>query len=249
MVKKLDPGSQTDGAEDHLRGDLEHNLVVIDNVGGEEVETRLFGNACPGGQHDLVQVLAEDFGHRRASDLADLLELEEQRRFQDTDADKQPDEDQQSAQKEGNAPAPGEERIVPELPLHKFDRARRTQQSQRHAGLGPAGIEAALTTVAVFQRQQDRSAPFTADAHTLENAQEYQDQGRGHADLIVGGQYSNQERAHTHEKECGHQSRFAPDAISQVAEERPSNGPGDEPERKRPEGEEPPEERIVRGKE
>src|SRR5436190_12426067 len=117
----------------------------------------------------------DDFEDRRALDLAFRDELGEDRRLQDAQPDIETHADQEQAQEERYAPAPGEELLARHLAEGEH-REIGEEKPARHAKLRPGGDEAArMVGARPFHRHQHRAAPFAADAYTLDEAQDGQD--------------------------------------------------------------------------
>lgn len=149
-----------------------------------------------------------------------LFGLFEDRAFEDGQADEQADAKQQHAEQEGDAPAPAQKGGL----LHRGGEVEDTvgeQQADRHAGLHPAGMEAAPALVAVFDRHQHRAAPLAADAEAPGETQQHQQHGQGcrHADLLIGRQQADEHGGHAHEHEGGDQHGLATDLVAIVPED------------------------------
>ena len=101
----------------------------------------------------------------------------------------------------------------------------------------------------MFDRHQHRAAPFAAHTEALADAQYQQQDRRPDADLVVGRQQADQERADSHDQQREDQHLFAPEAIAEVAEDDPRDRTRDEANQRRPEREHGADQRIERGEE
>ena len=118
------------------------------------------------------------FGWRRSTSSAgarstrfSATQLGEGRRLEDAEADPQAHGDQEDAQEEGDAPAPGQELVARERAEGEHGEVGE-EQAGRDAELGPGGDEAAVPVLArPLHREQDRAAPLPADADALDEAQ------------------------------------------------------------------------------
>ena len=79
-----------------------------------------------------------------------------------------------------------------------------------------------------FHRQQYRAAPFAADAHSLDEADDGQDDGAPDADLVVGRDEADGEGCQAGQQKGRDQRLLAADAIAVVAEDHRSDRAGDE---------------------
>ena len=170
---------------------------------------------------------AEQFDHRHRDDFLGFLDAAEGRRLHDLEPDIETDRDQDGADQEGDAPAPGEEVRVAQK-RQNVDHARAQQQTGGNADLRPASVKAAVAARRMLDRQQHCPAPFAADADALEDAQHQQQDRRPDADRGVGRQQADQERRDAHDQHGHDQHRLATDAIAIVAEYDAANRAGDE---------------------
>src|SRR5258708_16253296 len=126
----------------------------------------------------------DDFEDRRALDLAFRDELGEDRRLQNAQPDIEADADQDEAQEERHAPAPGEELLARHLAEGEH-REIGEEEPAGHAELRPGGDEAArMVGARPFHRHQNRTAPFAADPHAPDEAQDREDDGAPDADAL-----------------------------------------------------------------
>ncbi len=79
-----------------------------------------------------------------------------------------------------------------------------------------------------FHRKQYRAAPLAADAHTLDEADDGQDDGTPDADLLIGGNEADRRSGKPGQQQGGDQRRLAADAVAIVAEDRGADRPRDE---------------------
>jgi len=95
---------------------------------------------------------------------------------------------QRQRQQEGDAPAPLDERIGRNRRAHDQHDEVGQHHAGRHAHLGEAAVEAAAVFRRVLDGEQRCAAPLAADREALGEPQHDQQQGRGHANRLVGGQ-------------------------------------------------------------
>ena len=95
-----------------------------------------------------------------------------------------------------------------------------------------------------FHRQEDRAAPFAADADSLDEADDRQDDGAPDADGLVGRDKSYGEGGEAGDQQGCDQGRLASDAVAVVAEDRSADRAGDEADRIDREGFEDADQRI-----
>ena len=160
-----------------------------------------------------------------------------------------PNSEQQDADEEGAAPAPGEERLVRQQARQQRDRAGAETQAEREADLREAGVEAAAIVRRVFEGHQHRAAPLAAHGEALHQAQHHQQQRRGDADLGVGRHQADQERYSPHHRQGQNEQRLAADAVAEMAEEGAADRAGDEAHRERRIGQQQRYQRVAGGKE
>ena len=126
----------------------------------------------------------EDLGDRHAGDPLARLQAAERRRLQQAKANEQADTNQQDADQEGQAPAPGEE-----VPLrHLRDQgeyADGTDVAERVAHLHHGAQQAPAARRRVLDHHQHRAAPLAAQADALQEAQCHQQHWGGQTDLRV----------------------------------------------------------------
>src|SRR5262249_2577221 len=105
-------GGCKDGGEQEVTRDGQAADPVGEDEGSEDVERRLFTHAGEGGKYDLLRVALDHFQYRRALDLALGQQFGEDRRLENAEPDIKPDPDEDEAQEERYAPAPGEELLA-----------------------------------------------------------------------------------------------------------------------------------------
>src|SRR6516162_9866896 len=82
-----------------------------------------------------------------------------------------------------------------------------------------------------LHRQQHRATPFAADANTLDEADDRQDDRTPDSDRLIGGDEANRRSGKTGQKQGGYERGLAADAVAKVAEDRRTNRPCDETDR------------------
>src|SRR5262245_28602556 len=112
-----------------------------------------------------------------ASDLPSLFGLAEGGRLVYPLPDPQADEDEDSAQEEGDAPAPREEARFGE-DAYRRQRHCAEQHAYGDAHLRHAAEEASVVRARVFNGEHGRAAPFSTDAQALDTAQGGQEDWR-----------------------------------------------------------------------
>src|SRR5215211_5188473 len=137
------------------------------------------------------------------------------------------DGDQEHAQEERHAPAPGQ-KGVPGEGGYQGEGSRAEHEARWHPHLRPARVEAAATFRGVLDGHEHRAAPLSTEAETLEEAQrDEQDRGKD-ADGLIAREAPNQEGGYAHDQERRNQHRLASDPVPIVAEDHTAHGPGDE---------------------
>src|SRR5436853_7252158 len=109
---------------------------------GEDIERRLLSHAGEGGKDDLLGVALDDFYNRCALDPLLGKQLCEHRRLKNTEPNIEADQNENEAQKERHAPAPGQELLSRHLAECKHGEIGE-EQPARHPELGPRSDEAA----------------------------------------------------------------------------------------------------------
>src|SRR3984957_6288217 len=116
-------------------------------------------------------MLPDDRQHGGTIHLALGQQFGEHRRLHDAEPDVEADADQYAAERERDPPPPGETLLTGHL-TEAENREIGEEKSARNAKLRPGGDEPArLVATRPFHRHQHRTAPFAADADTLDEAQ------------------------------------------------------------------------------
>ena len=101
----------------------------------------------------------------------------------------------------------------------------------------------------MLDNHERRAAPFAAQRDALDEAQGNQKDRCPHANLLVGRETPDRERAKRHDRHGDHQHGLAADSIAKVAEDRPADRARDEADRVGRERRQGSAERIDGGKE
>ena len=193
-------------------------------------------------------MVLERFAQRGLRHLAGFFHLLKGGRFVDIFADPQAEKNEDGAEQERYAPAPGEKLCLIEQG-HQRDDKRRHQHADGHAGLGNAAEKAFPLLRRVFVGQQQRTAPFTADTHALNNAQGNQQGGRPQAHHLIGGKQADRHRGAAHQRQGQHQRLLAADAIADMGENDPADGADKKGQREGEPGEDQADDRVDHRKE
>src|SRR5262249_60461152 len=140
------------------------------HYGAKKEEGRLRALPNKGGKNTPPPVPPKHFKNRRLRDSPHFFQFRENRRLKNPKPDIQPDEDQDETEKERHAPAPLQELIVCRPHRHQSYRTIREHHSCGRAKLCPACRKAAPLRIGPFTGEENRAAPFAADADTLDNA-------------------------------------------------------------------------------
>src|SRR5262249_47057507 len=160
-----------DRREQEVARDVQRADAVGENEGCEDVERRLFAHAGEGGEYDLLRVAFDDFQYRRALDSALGQQFGEDRSLENAKPNIKPDADEDEAQEERYAPAPGEELLARHLAKREHGEVGE-EKPAGHAELRPGGDEATRVIGArPFHRHQHRAAPLAAATAPLNEAQ------------------------------------------------------------------------------
>ena len=195
-----------------------------------DISGRLFGHACERGQEDLLRLLAEDLERGRAGHLFLSEDPGEDWGFENAQTDIKADADHDDADQEWNSPAPHQKLI----PRHGAE-AEQCQIGEREPGWGaelrPRRDEATMFIGArPFHGQQHRPAPFAAEADTLDEPQQHQDNRAPDADRLIGWHQADGERGEAGQQQGHDQRVFASNPVAVVPEQRRPDGSCDEPE-------------------
>src|SRR6266852_5666803 len=107
--EEFDRGSHAHRSEHQPLLDVEYNLAIGEDISAEKIKTRILTEAGPGHKQNFTPMTADRLSDRCAGQLVLLFELSKERRFEDSYPDQQADHDQQTAEIERHAPAPGKE--------------------------------------------------------------------------------------------------------------------------------------------
>ena len=114
---------------------------------------------------------------------------------------------------------------APENSTHREHRRVGEEQAARDAELGPGGDEASgFARASPFHGHENRPAPLSADAHTLDEAQNREDNSAPDPDAVVSRHERHGEGRDAHHHERGDQRGLAPDPVSVMAEDRSTDG-------------------------
>ncbi|MNS59535.1 hypothetical protein D3C72_924950 [compost metagenome] len=140
-------------------------------------------------------------------------------------ADIHRDDQQQDRQQERNPPAPRFEGFSTEDGAAGEDNQQRKKQAEGRGGLNPRGEETAPAFRCMFGHIGCRTAVFTAQGQTLQQAQGDQDDWRRHANGRVTGQEAHHRCGNTHDHNRDEEGVFAPDHVAQPTEHNRSEWP------------------------
>src|ERR1700746_2243173 len=218
-------GCRKDGREQEVTRDMQGADAVEEDEGGKDVERRLFGHAGEGGKYDLLRVALDHLQYGRALDLALGQQFGEHRRLENAERDITPHADEDEAQEERYAPAPGEELLAGHLAEREHGEVGE-EKPTGHAELRQGVDEPArMIGARPLHGHQHRSAPLAADADPLNEAQDGEEDRAPDADALVGRHQRHRESGETHEQQRRDQGRFAADAVAIVAEDRSADRP------------------------
>src|SRR6202040_2426790 len=138
-----------------------------EDEGDEDIKWSLLSHSCQCRQDDLLWVPAKHLDNWRARHRLLIEDALDHRRFEDAEADPQPDSDHDDADPERHAPAPVQKLIAGNRAEYE-DGDIRDEQSGRSTPLRPRGDEAAMgICLRPLHRDQGRAAPLAADGSTL----------------------------------------------------------------------------------
>ena len=167
----------------------------------------------------MLQRIAE-WGFRYLTRGFHLLKI---RRFINIFSDPQAEQYQYRAQQERDPPAPGEKILFTEQG-HQRNNKGRHQHADGHARLRNAAEEPFAFFWRVFIGQQQRAAPFTADAHPLNDTHQDQQRGSPHANHLIRRQQANHDGCTAHQREGQDKGLFTSDAVTDMCKKYPANG-------------------------
>jgi len=171
-------------------------------------------------EDDFLGLAFQDLDNRCVRDPLVRDYLAEDRRLEDAEPDPQPNSHHDEAQPERDAPSPAQE-LIPRHLTERQDREVREEETCRPAKLRPRRDEPAIFARAgPFHRQQHRAAPFAADPDPLNEAQGDQQNRAPDADMLIGGDASDQKGRQAGQQQCRNQRGFAADAIAVMPKDR-----------------------------
>jgi hypothetical protein len=154
-----------------------------------------------------------------------LLLVLERRALVQGAADPPADHHDDHAEQERDSPSPRQQRVVGEGRDGDEDR-RREDVAELGARQGEAGEVRALGGGRVFEGRRARAGLFAGHGQALQHAQDQQQDRRGDADLVVGGQHADEERGAAHAEQGDDQNPLAPDGVPEVAEDERADRAG-----------------------
>lgn len=146
----------------------------------------------------------------------------------DIEPDPEADENEQGTCDEGDTPSKTKELSLIEEEVDQDEGARRKDEAERCAELGEHPVPSALAGRCVFSGEEDRAAPFAAEAKPLPKAAEREKDGGGDADRRIGGKEADHDGRDAHREKRRDQRDFATEAIAEMPEERRSDGAREE---------------------
>ena len=195
---------------------------------GERVEQRVGHGHEEGGLQHLTPGLAENLGQRGLDDLLLLLGHTEDRGLLHVNADHEADNHEDGGQQERHAPAPRQHRALVIEGLEHEVGAVGQEEADRCAKLREGAVQRALVFRRVLGGDQCRTGPFAAQADALDEAQQAEDGDCCDADLVIGGQAADEERADTHGHEADDQRSLAAHTVTEVTEHQRAQWAGNE---------------------
>lgn len=233
-----DPVGERGGAGQHDQGDRggdgergEHLRAGVADAGG--VRDQVTGQQGLGGEGADADAAGQQHRARAAQDVEDgeprlgavLLHLGEQRALDHLETDEQADAEQQHAQQERHAPAPGRELVLGEGG-DQGDHGGGDQGAERGPHLREARPEPTALLARVLHDHQGRATPLTADGDALDHAQGDQQDRCPDADGVVGGQQADEEAGAAHQAHGEQQHVLAAQAVAEVSEDDAADGAG-----------------------
>ena len=151
----------------------------------------------------------------------------EGRRLVDLAADDVAGDDDDEAEEEGNAPAPGVERLLGHVVRERQEHRRGQDLPGLHALQGEAGEEAAPAERGVLEDHRAGAGDLAGDREALDQPQDHEQRRGEHADLLVGRQKPDGHRREAHEEHAHDQHRLAAVGIAPVPEDEGADRPRD----------------------
>ena len=225
-------GDHQDDADERGPRQPERAGAVLDGVRGGHVADA----GDPGEHRDPAEHLREVVAqHRRQRQghRPGLLDRDELRALLDAQPHVEPDADEQRAEQERDAPAPGAEGLGGHRGGEHEEHRVGGDQAERHAELGEAAVEAALGLGRVLHRDEHRPAPLAAHREALHEAQHHEQDRGERADRGVGGQDTDERGGHAHRHQRRDERGLAADPVAEVTEDHAADGAGEEPDGER----------------
>src|SRR5690554_639974 len=135
---------------------------------------------------------------------------------------------QYGADDEGNPPAVAEKVFRSQGGTQNQEGASGQQKAQGCSQLGEHAIPGPFAGRGIFCRQQYGAAPLTAQAQTLAEAAQGQQQRRQGANGFVGGQQADQHRGNAHGQQGCNQGGLTSNAVTKVAKQGRADRAGKE---------------------
>ena len=149
-------------------------------------------------------------------------------RLGEADPHVEPDQHQDRADQERQAPTPGEELRLPQDEQEHEEQPVRQEKAERGTELGEHAEPGAPVGRRVFGGEQRRAAPLAAEPDTLSQAQQAEQPGRREPDRGIARKHADQRRGQAHHDQRGDQRRLAADAVAEMAEQHRADRPREE---------------------
>ena len=174
-----------------------------------------------------VQLVCEGLDDRRLRDLAVLALFGEGGRLLDLAANDVAGDDDDEAEQEGNAPAPGVERLRGHVVRERQEDRRGEDLPGLHALQGEAGEEAAPAERRVLEDHRAGAGDLAGDREALDQPQDDEQHRGEHADLLVGRQQPDGHRREAHQEHAHDQHGLAAVGVAPVPEDEGADRPRD----------------------
>ena len=178
-------------------------------------------------------VAGKHFLHRRGFGFALLFRLAVHMAFVHGHPHPQADQHQHQRSDKRNAPAPFHQRVVADNRADEEKHAVGHQQADGRAQLRKRAEPGAFALRRVFSRHQRRTAPFAAQADTLADTADAQQQRGEQADFLISRQQADANGRQPHRQQRSHQRFLAADFVAEVAEQRRTDGAREKRQRQR----------------
>ena len=175
-------------------------------------------------QH-VLPAFPEGLGDRRPRDAAVLALLGERGRLLDLAADDVAGDDDDEAEQEWNAPAPGVERLRRHVMGQRQEHRRSQDLPRLHTLQGEAGVEAAPAEWRVLQNHRAGAGNLASHREALDQAQQHEQCRCEQADLVISGQQADRHGREPHQEHAYDQHHLAAVGVAPVPEEEGANGP------------------------